>query len=495
MAAQGAQCRIVAQGFSQVPGVDFRETYASTPKLSTSRYFIWMALSLGLNMEEFDVTAAYLHSDLEEVVFVKPPFGMERYDERGRPLFWKLNKSLYGLRQSGHNWMRDFFAFLRSYGFKQSQQDTSLWFLLGESSVIDMVLFVHTDDGKIAGRTHEINDVFMAALRSKFNIGAHKRNIDRMFNIKLNHDVERNSIRFAMPKYIETMMSEFNITPDSTVTAPMSADFKMTMQSELDDTTREKMNDKPYLSLLSSLFWVSRCCRPDIAVSLSILSRAASNPEPTHWRALIRVLRYTFNTRTLGITLRGSPNFHDAVLLVFTDASFATDPDTGRSISGSFVAIDGNILDWTSRHQPYVTLSSGDAETVAATSAATQVEYWRQLMEIPRGSPPAAYIPTDSTTARNILSNPMHTTTMKHIRTRLLYVRELVSARHFQFFHIPGTEQPADLLTKPLDGVTLLHLLRSIRSWGGGFSTPDASRLYTSRMTPLGSSKAASSRL
>ena len=43
--------------------------------------------------------------------------------------------------------------------------------------------------------------------------------------------------------------------------------------------------------------------------------------------------------------------------------------------------MDNTVLDWTSKHQPYVTLSSGDSETVAAASAATQAEYWSQLFE------------------------------------------------------------------------------------------------------------------
>ena len=48
----------------------------------------------------------------------------------------------------------------------------------------------------------------------------------------------------------------------------------------------DAMRDKPFLSLLSSLFWISRCCRYDIAVALTILSRASSNAEPKHWTAL-----------------------------------------------------------------------------------------------------------------------------------------------------------------------------------------------------------------
>ena len=70
-----AKCRIVAQGFTQRYGVDFTETYATTPKLSTMRLFMKKALQLKMRRCEWDIKAAYLHSLLEESIFMKPPYG------------------------------------------------------------------------------------------------------------------------------------------------------------------------------------------------------------------------------------------------------------------------------------------------------------------------------------------------------------------------------------------------------------------------------------
>jgi len=63
----------------------------------------------------------------------------------------------------------------------------------------------------------------------------------------------------------------------------------------------------------------------------------------------------------------------------------------------------------------------------------------------------------------------MHVTSMKHIKTRMLYVRELVTSGRFFFTHIPGKDQPADLLTKPLAADLLTHLRRAMLTWGGEF--------------------------
>ncbi|XRB17697.1 retrovirus-related Pol polyprotein [Pseudoscourfieldia marina] len=70
-----AKARLVAQGFTQIFGVDFFETYASTPKVSTMRMFMFIVVTYEMKMDEFDVRAAYLHSYLAETIYMKPPHG------------------------------------------------------------------------------------------------------------------------------------------------------------------------------------------------------------------------------------------------------------------------------------------------------------------------------------------------------------------------------------------------------------------------------------
>ena len=56
---------------------------------------------------------------------------------------------------------------------------------------------------------------------------------------------------------------------------------------------------------------------------------------------------------------------------------------------------------------------------------------------------------------------------MKHIRLKLLFVREHVTAGEFLVNYLPGKQMPADCLTKPLSGETIEFLLRMILAWGG----------------------------
>ena len=98
------KARLVAKGFSQVPGRDYNETYSPTTRLSTIRMPLIYALRNGSELKQMDIKTAYLNADLDEEIFMQQPEGFEKYNDQGNPIVCKLNKSLYGLKQSGRNW-------------------------------------------------------------------------------------------------------------------------------------------------------------------------------------------------------------------------------------------------------------------------------------------------------------------------------------------------------------------------------------------------------
>ncbi|XRB22956.1 retrovirus-related Pol polyprotein [Pseudoscourfieldia marina] len=201
-------------------------------------------------------------------------------------------------------------------------------------------------------------------------------------------------IRLSQQKYIQDLITQYNVVEDPKVTAPMSTSYQLVQRTDqLSEKEMELMRERPFLSLLSALLWVARCTRPDILLSLTLLARASSNPDPTHWRALIKVLKYLQNTIAWCIQLRPI-NLTDPQLVQFSDASHANDYPTGRSITGNFTLLDGNLLDWACKHQPYVTLHSGEAETVAASTGCTHIQYWQQLPLLGKNGPAIEFVLT-----------------------------------------------------------------------------------------------------
>jgi hypothetical protein len=89
------------RAFAQRPGCDYTETFAPTPKWAALRAVLAIAAIEDLELESVDISSAYLNGHLEEEVYMRQPEG---FVEKGNDWFWRLHKSLYGLKQAGRCW-------------------------------------------------------------------------------------------------------------------------------------------------------------------------------------------------------------------------------------------------------------------------------------------------------------------------------------------------------------------------------------------------------
>jgi hypothetical protein len=89
---------LVAQGYSQVEGLDFGETFAPVALLEAIRILLAFATSKGFKLYQMDVKSAFLNDVIQEEVYVRHPPGFESHKYRDR--VYKLSKTLYGLKQA-----------------------------------------------------------------------------------------------------------------------------------------------------------------------------------------------------------------------------------------------------------------------------------------------------------------------------------------------------------------------------------------------------------
>jgi hypothetical protein len=92
------KARLVAQGYSQVEGLDFGETFAPVARLEAIKILLAFAASKRFKLYQIDVESAFLNSVIQEEVYVRQPLGFEslKYQDR----VYKLSKAFYGLKQA-----------------------------------------------------------------------------------------------------------------------------------------------------------------------------------------------------------------------------------------------------------------------------------------------------------------------------------------------------------------------------------------------------------
>jgi Reverse transcriptase (RNA-dependent DNA polymerase) len=119
------KARLVAKGFTQTYGVDYQETFAPVAKMNTVRILLSVATNLGWNLSQMDVKNTFLQGNLEEEVYMTLPPGHK--NESDTSLVCKLQKAIYGLKQSPRAWYAKLSFSLLKIQFIKSTTDSSMF--------------------------------------------------------------------------------------------------------------------------------------------------------------------------------------------------------------------------------------------------------------------------------------------------------------------------------------------------------------------------------
>ena len=110
------KARLVAQGFTQVEGLDFEETYAPVARLEAIQMLLAYAAHHNFKLYQMDVKSAFLKGPIQELVYVEQPPGFE--DPKFPNHVYKLQKALHGLKQAPRAWYECLKEFLLKQGFE-----------------------------------------------------------------------------------------------------------------------------------------------------------------------------------------------------------------------------------------------------------------------------------------------------------------------------------------------------------------------------------------
>ena len=119
------KARLVAQGFAQVEGLDFGETFAPVARVEAIRILIAFASYHDIKLYQMDVKSVFLNGYINELVYVEQPPGFE--DHRYPNHVCRLHKALYRLKRAPRAWYEHLRDFLIIQGFKIGRVNTTLF--------------------------------------------------------------------------------------------------------------------------------------------------------------------------------------------------------------------------------------------------------------------------------------------------------------------------------------------------------------------------------
>ena len=375
-----------------------------------------------------------------------------------------LRKSLYGLKQAGRRWYDTLVRTLTNLGFTTSVADPGVFHVhVGEHM---LVLAVHVDNCILTGSNNDLiaqYKVKLNACHALTDLGP----VHWLLGIKITRDRSVRTISLLQVSYIDAILSRFTLSDAKSCPTPMvhgTTLSKEDLPSSPDKITR--MKKTPYHEAIGSLMYAAVATCPDIAFAVSYLSQFLENPGEAHWEATKRVFRYLAGTKSLQLTY-GSEH-HE--LEGYTDVDRAMQ-EHRHAISGYIFLIDGAAISWSFKKQELVTLSTAEAEYVAATHAAKEAIQLHKLLGkvLPDFTAPTPFY-CDNQAAIKLATDDNYHVRTKHIDVRYHFIRQTAASGVIKLLYCHTEDIIADLLTKALSKgktVAFTSSLGMCRACGG----------------------------
>lgn len=440
------KARLVIQGFSQRPGIDFDETFAPVAHQESTRLLIALAAQHGYKTRHIDIVGAFLNGDMEEDVFMKQPDGF--IDPENKDLVCKLLKALYGLRQAGNVWNKRFHNFLVKMGFVRISADPCIYILQRAKSMV--ILALHVDDCLMINNDNQLCDAAVRTIASEFEI-TDLGEPTKLLGMRVCHDHSTGAISLDQETYILEILKRFNMFESKPSDLPHVPNLHLS--SSMSPSTPEAtkaMQDIPYGEAVGALLWLSICTRPELKPAVSVLCRFIKNPGPQHWSAVKLVFRYLRGSTKHGLRYSRDPT--NPGLIGYADSDFANDPDKSRSVGGYVVKFANAAIAWKSKLQSTVATSSTHAEYMALYDCAREIVWLRQLLvDINHATFGPTTIFEDNRGCISMTANMRTDPKTKHVNVKYHYTRGLVQDKTITIEYKATADMIADLMTKPLD--------------------------------------------
>eukprot|EP00961_Rhodomonas_salina_P040238 540673-Rhodomonas_salina.1 len=240
-----------------------------------------------------------------------------------------------------------------------------------------LILVAYVDDCLLINpkEQRDLREKFVKDFNAKYEI-TDEGDLSLHLGVNYVRDRTRGTLHCSQSAYIAAILDKFGMTNCNPVNTPLPPNVK-TYKSTPEDALGES-DHALYRSIVGSLQYLATMTRADLAFATSELSRYLSAPSKTHLQLAKHVLAYLKGTPDRGLTFKTGG---DEILSGYSDATWANDPETRRSVSGYVFLLNGTAVSWKSKLEHTVALSSSESEYQAIARAAQEASYLRQLLK------------------------------------------------------------------------------------------------------------------
>ncbi|CAE7676033.1 GIP [Symbiodinium sp. CCMP2456] len=454
------KCRVVACGNFEARDA-VTDVYASGIPADVLRACLIEASARSYGAYITDVKNAFLLASIPESekvrILLRPPRILELLEITQPGELWYVERAIYGLRQSPRWWQDHRNAVLSGARWQtdhgtvrlvQSSIESNLWTLVTDSNQTVGYAIVYVDDLMILASPKDA-ELAYAWIRSTWECtplqAASPDDPITFLGVEIHVETTESGAKgFALSQkgYVDELMRSYQL-PARVRASPLPREWVKELPEEEaydPDTLRRAQK------VTGELLWISQRSRIDIAYPVALMGSWCTRSPGLVVKMGLRILEYLGSTSEHRLSLTPEPDAERRIK-VYTDASFS--PYGSFSVTGVLIMYLGKVVLWKGKRQTIVSLSTAEAELVAACEGTVLGQSVQALVgEFTTGLGPMLLL-VDNVAAITIAEGGGSLRT-RHLRVRGNFIKDLNDRKELEVVHCPGDVQLADGLTKVL---------------------------------------------
>jgi hypothetical protein len=443
--------RLVVRGDQEVQGVHFLQSKSSMASQEGVRITVALAASTGYALYSTDFSQAFVNApetNPHKYIYL-PDLPGELGFGTGRGRIGHMHRCLYGSRDASRQWQQHLMRFLiDDLGATVLLADRNCFKWKWQGCILQGA--IHVDDILFAVSSSLIRDEFMRRLKERFRVTGGEEEVTDFCGLQIRRDYAAKTVALHQERYAHQMMLSYSMEAEKAEETPFKVGAATLLPYE--GPPLDEVEAFDYSQFLGDLAWYSRT-NPGLAWPVHELARFMANPGPEHIAAARRVLRYIKGHLTAGLTYHGSDRVlqqsydHRDKLVAAFDANFPH--DGAKATSGVAILFNGAAISWKVRRQTTVSLNTTEAEVKAISMGVEMVKSLHQLVSEFMGVEHACVrAMVDSQAAEMQIVDGLDTKKCASYKRSQAYAENAVESGLLWLDHVPGSDNPADILTK-----------------------------------------------
>ncbi|KAM3249554.1 secreted RxLR effector protein like [Capsicum annuum] len=416
-------------------------------------------------MHLMDVVTTYLYGSLDNEIYMKIPEGFKMpkaYSSKPREMYSiRLQRSLYGLKQSGRMRYNRLSEYLSKEGYTNDEICPCVF--IKKTTPEFVILAVYVDDINLIRMSIELQKA-IDYLKKEFemkDLGKTKL----CLGLQIEHLT--NVIFVHQSAYTEKVLKRLYMDGAHPLSTPMV--FR-SLDGNKDPFRPQEKNEEllgpeiPFLSTIGALMYLANTTKPDILVNL--LARYSSAPTRRHWNGIKHIFRYLKGTTNMGLFYSKDCS---SDLVGYADVGYLSDPHKTRSQTGYVLICGGTAISWRSKKQSIVATSLNHAEIITIHEASRECVWLRSIIHLIRekcglkcDKVPTTLYEDNAAYIAQLKGGFIKIDRTKHISLKLFYIQELQKNGDIDVQQIRSSDNVADLFTKSLPTATFKKMVHKI---------------------------------